>query len=215
MRLTKWGHSCVRLEQGGRVLVIDPGIYSEPDAAIGADAVLITHEHADHLDEGRLRAALVANPALEVWTNASVAELLDGAGPSVHVVGHGDAFTAAGFDVQAHGELHAVVHPDIPVVRNVGFLVGGAVFHPGDSFTLPEAAVTTLLVPVHAPWLKASEAIDFIRAVRPRRALALHDGMLNDRGLGLVERLFGGEMLDVGAPFRRLHPGEQDGSDPS
>ena len=102
--------------------------------------------------------------------------------------------------------MHATIHPDIPAVRNVGFLVGGEVFHPGDSFTLPGVQVATLLVPVHAPWLKASEAIDYVREVRPQRAFALHDGMLNDRGLGLVERLFGGEMLDIGAPFRRPGP---------
>jgi L-ascorbate metabolism protein UlaG (beta-lactamase superfamily) len=210
MRLTKLGHSCVRLERDGRVLVIDPGVFSEPDAAVGAEAVLITHEHVDHLEEGRLRSAIDANPALEVWTNPSVARSLDGLGAPVHPVGHGDAFTAAGFEVQAHGEDHATIHPDIPVVRNVGFLVGGEVFHPGDSFTVPGTPVATLFVPVHAPWLKVSEAIDYIREVRPERARALHDGMLNDRGLGLTERIFGGDMVDVGAPFRRLVPGEDD-----
>jgi L-ascorbate metabolism protein UlaG (beta-lactamase superfamily) len=207
------GHSCVRLEHDGHTLVIDPGMYSEPDAAVGAEAILITHEHADHLDEGRLRAAIDANPKLEVWTNPSVAAQLEGLGVAVHVVGDGQTFTAAGFEVQAHGELHALIHPDIPVVRNVGFLVDAAVFHPGDSFTVPGTPVATLLVPVHAPWLKASEAIDYIREVRPQRAVALHDGMLNDRGLGLVERLFGGDMLDVGAPFRRLAPGDDVGGD--
>ena len=109
MRLTKLGHACVRIEHDGRTLVIDPGGFSKPDAAVGADAVLITHEHPDHLDEARLRAATDANPALEIWTNPSVATLLDGIGAPVHTVGHGDAFEAAGFDVQVHGEFHAMI----------------------------------------------------------------------------------------------------------
>ena len=63
MLLTKKGHSCVRLAKDGATLVIDPGVFSEPDAAAGADALLVTHEHNDHFDEGRLRVALDANPA--------------------------------------------------------------------------------------------------------------------------------------------------------
>jgi L-ascorbate metabolism protein UlaG (beta-lactamase superfamily) len=207
MRLTNLGHACVRIEHDGRTMVIDPGGFSEPHAAVGADAVLITHEHPDHLDEARLRAAIDVNPALEIWTNPSVAALLDGIGAPVHTVGHGDAFEAAGFDVQAHGEFHAVIYPDLPVVRNVCFLVAGAVFHPGDSFTLPDAAVKALFVPVHAPWMKVSEAVGYIREVKPERAFALHEGMLNDRGLALIDRLFGGA-IDLGTTFRRLTDGE-------
>ena len=54
MDITKFTHACVRLDCKGRVLVIDPGIFSEPQALIGADAVLVTHEHADHIDILRL-----------------------------------------------------------------------------------------------------------------------------------------------------------------
>lgn len=97
LTLTKKTHSCIRLEKDGRTLVIDPGGFSEQDAALGADAMLVTHEHADHFDEGRLRAGLEANPAAEVWTLRSVAEQLSAAFPGrVHTVGHGDTFTAAG-----------------------------------------------------------------------------------------------------------------------
>jgi L-ascorbate metabolism protein UlaG (beta-lactamase superfamily) len=208
MLLTKLGHSCVRVEEDGRTLVIDPGGFSEADAAVGADAVLITHEHADHLDEGRLRAAIEARAGLEIWSNPSVVAHLQGIGAPVHSVGHGDAFTAAGFDVSVYGTDHAVIHPDIPIVRNVGFLVDGTLFHPGDALTVPDAPVAALLLPVHAPWLKASEAIDYVREVRPERAFGLHDGMLNDRGLGLVDRIFGGGAgMDLGTGFERLPPG--------
>lgn len=142
--LTKQSHSCIRLEKDGRTLVIDPGGFSEGDAAIGAEAILVTHEHPDHFDEGRIRAGLEADPAARVWTLRSVAERLSAAFPGrVHTVGHGDSFSAAGFDIEVHGELHAVIHPDIPRVTNIGFLADGQVFHPGDALTVPGRAVDT------------------------------------------------------------------------
>ncbi|MCX5010832.1 MULTISPECIES: MBL fold metallo-hydrolase [unclassified Streptomyces] len=181
MKLIKRLHSCVQLEKDGHTLVIDPGAFSEPDAGLGADALLVTHEHPDHFDEGRLRAALDANPAAALWTLRSVAGRLAPAYPGrVHTVGHGDTFSAAGFDVQVHGELHAVIHPDIPRITNVGYLVDGSLFHPGDALTVPEAPVDTLMVPVHAPWNKVAEVIDYLREVKPRRAIDIHDAYLSD-----------------------------------
>ncbi|MCP3819170.1 MBL fold metallo-hydrolase [Streptomyces sp. A3M-1-3] len=181
MRLTKKLHSCIRLEKDGQTLVIDPGAFSEEDAAVGADAVLVTHEHADHFSEERLRAALEANPGAAVWTLRSVADRISAAFPGrVHTVGHGDTFTAAGFDVQVHGELHAVIHPDIPRITNVGYLLDGSVFHPGDAFTVPDQPVQTLMVPVMAPWNKISEVIEYVREVKPQRAIDIHDALLTD-----------------------------------
>jgi L-ascorbate metabolism protein UlaG (beta-lactamase superfamily) len=207
MELTKLGHSCVRITQDGRTLVIDPGGFTEADAAVGADAILITHEHPDHVQQGQLAAAIRSNPAVEVWTNTSVAEQLDGLGMPVHTVGAGDAFTAGGFDIRAYGELHASIHPDLPQVRNIGFLVGGAVFHPGDAYIVPGDPVQALFLPIHAPWVKIGEAVDYAREVAPARTFALHDGMLNERGLGLLDGLLGGP-LDLRSEYRRLASGE-------
>ncbi|MGW2558727.1 MBL fold metallo-hydrolase [Streptomyces sp. NPDC001514] len=181
MKLTKKSHACIRLEKDGRTLVIDPGGFSEEDAAAGADAVLVTHEHPDHFDEQRLRVALDAQPGAEIWTLRSVADRLSAAFPGrVHTVGNGDTFTAAGFDVQVHGELHAVIHPDLPRITNVGFLVDGSVFHPGDALTVPAQPVETLMLPVMAPWSKVSEVIDYVREVKPRRAIDIHDALLTE-----------------------------------
>ncbi len=207
MRLSKLTHACVRLEKDGSVLVIDPGIWAEPDALDGADAVLVTHEHFDHVDEERLRAALTADPALHLWTNASVAEQAREFGGRVHAVRQGDTFTAAGFDVHVYGEQHAMIHRDVPVIPNIGFLVDGTVFHPGDSFTVPEEDVPVLLAPVSAPWLKISEMIDYVREVKPGRGFAIHDAILSDKGLGVVGNWLGQAGKPVGAALSRLEPG--------
>ncbi|MEV3933482.1 MULTISPECIES: MBL fold metallo-hydrolase [unclassified Streptomyces] len=206
LTLTKKTHSCVRLERYGQSLVIDPGGFTEDDAAVGADAILVTHEHPDHFDEARLRAGLDANPAAQVWTLRSVAERLSTAFPGrVHTVGHGDTFTAAGFDVQVHGELHAVIHPDIPRITNIGFLVDGSVFHPGDALTVPDHPVDTLMLPVMAPWSKLSEVVDYVREVKPRRAIDIHDALLTDLARPIYDTQIGAL---GGTDHGRLTPGD-------
>ncbi|MFJ9055586.1 MBL fold metallo-hydrolase [Streptomyces sp. NBC_00111] len=206
LTLTKKTHSCVRLERNGQSLVIDPGGFTEDDAAVGADAILVTHEHPDHFSEARLRAGLEANPAAQVWTLRSVAEQLSAAFPGrVHTVGHGDTFTAAGLDVQVHGELHAVIHPDIPRITNIGFLVDGSVFHPGDALTVPDHPVDTLMLPVMAPWNKISEVIDYVREVKPRRAIDIHDALLTDLARPIYDTQIGAL---GGTDHGRLTPGD-------
>ena len=208
MELIKHGHACVVLCEGNRRLVIDPGVFTGAEALAGASAVLITHEHPDHFAPERLRPALEADPALEVWTNASVAARLEGLGSRVHVVGHGDDVPIADFRVQVHGELHAEIHPEIPRVQNVGFLVDGTVFHPGDALTVPDEPVTTLLLPLHAPWSRTADLVDYMRAVHADQAYAVHDGLLNDAGLGVVLGLLGERGPGTPTPLARLTPGD-------
>jgi L-ascorbate metabolism protein UlaG (beta-lactamase superfamily) len=208
MNLIKHGHACVVLADEDRRIVIDPGGFTDPVAFEGAEAVLVTHEHADHFEPVRLRAALDAAPQLEVWTNRSVAAALEGLGGRVHVVGAGDAIEVAGFEVHVHGELHAEIHPEIPRIANVGFLVAGQVFHPGDALTVPGEPVPTLLLPLHAPWSKVAELVDYVRAVEADQAFAIHDGLLNDAGLGIVSSLLGQRGPGTPTPLSRLAPGD-------
>jgi len=207
MRMTKLGHSCVRLEREGRAIVLDPGIWSGDDPLAGASAVLITHEHADHIDAAIVRAALERDAAIELWTNGAVAGQFADLGARVHAVGHGDAFSAAGFDVRVYGRDHAQIHPDIPVVPNIGFAIDSKVFHPGDSFTVPGEPVEVLLLPVSAPWLKASETFTYARAVRPKMSYAIHDAILNANGIGLVGNLASALLGGEGGAYARLEPG--------
>jgi L-ascorbate metabolism protein UlaG (beta-lactamase superfamily) len=201
MRLAKYGHACVRLEDGDRVLVIDPGTLSEMDALCGASAVLITHEHDDHLDVGKLAAAREANPALTVHTHGALAAAL---GNGAAAVAAGDTFTAAGFTVRAVGGPHAEIIDGLPGCPNIGFVVEG-VYHPGDSLFVPAEAVETLLVPASGPWLKLGEAIKFVRAVRPARAFPVHDANLSDIGL---ENFDGWLLEERATDYARIPLGE-------
>jgi L-ascorbate metabolism protein UlaG (beta-lactamase superfamily) len=209
MLLTKLGHACVRLQKDDRTLVIDPGAFTpEEDALAGADAVLITHEHFDHFVPDRIRKAMAEHPALEVWTSRVVAETLADLGGRVHEVGHEDAVTVAGFDVHVYGESHEILHPDVPPIPNTGFLVDGDVFHPGDALTVPSEPVRTLCLPGNAPWLKIPELYLYTREVRPERAFIVHDGLLNDNGLGVMTKHVEAAGQELGKQFQRLKPGE-------
>jgi L-ascorbate metabolism protein UlaG (beta-lactamase superfamily) len=207
MRLTKLAHACVRLDKDGEVVVIDPGAFGGADALAGADAVLITHEHFDHVEPDTLRAAMTANPGLRVWAPAPVTEQFADFGDRARAVAHGDDFTAAGFTVHVYGEHHAVIHPDLPGVANVGFMVDGEVFHPGDSYTVPEDPVSTLLVPISGPWFSTREMIDYVRAAAPRRTYAIHDALLSPTGLQVAEMFSGLAAGPNNASYTRLEPG--------
>jgi L-ascorbate metabolism protein UlaG (beta-lactamase superfamily) len=203
MKLTKYTHSCVRLEKDGRALVLDPGNFSESAEALeSAEAVLVTHEHADHIDVPAVVDALRANAGLAVFAPARVAGQLQdkatGEAARIHAVNPGSTFQAAGFEIRSFGGQHALIHPQIPIVANIGYLVDGNVYHPGDSFVVPDGiSVKTLLVPLHAPWSKSAEVLDFVIAVRAPRAFQIHDGLLNENGLKIVE----GHVQRIGAKY--------------
>jgi L-ascorbate metabolism protein UlaG (beta-lactamase superfamily) len=189
MRLTKFGHSCLLVEEGRARMLVDPGALSGGFERLeGLTAVLYTHQHADHLDPGRLRGLLGRNPAVRVVSDEASAALLGEAGAEVEVVHDGQELGIGGVGVRVAGREHAVIHPDLPVVANVGYLVGGRLFHPGDAFTLPGGPVEVLAVPAGAPWLKVSEAVDYLRRVRPRVAVPVHEKVLSAVGVSIHYR---------------------------
>jgi L-ascorbate metabolism protein UlaG (beta-lactamase superfamily) len=210
MRLTKFGHSCLLVEEQEVRMLLDPGTLSDGFEELqGLTAILYTHQHADHLDPERVRALLDRNPGVWVVGDEGSADQLHDAGAEVEVVHDGAELDIGGVPVHVFGRDHAVIHPDIPVIPNVGYLIGGRLFHPGDAFTLPGEPVEVLAVPAAAPWLKVSEAIDYLRELHPAVAVPVHEKVLSAIGTTLhhrqLEQLGGSEgttlrVLDDGKP---------------
>lgn len=209
MRLTKFTNSCVRIETPSGTVVLDPGAWSERESLDGADAVLITHEHPDHYSVEHLAAFDVP-----VFTIEAVAQQIRASDPAVAerttVVGPGETFTAAGLPVRAVGELHAIIHPDLPRFYNSGFVVeaeGQKIYHPGDSFELPGEEVDLFLAPVCAPWAKVWEVVDLARNVGAARNLAIHELAYSDFGLGIVDGRMHDFLGAMGRSYTRLPSG--------
>lgn len=216
MLLTKYTHSCVRLEQNSQVLVIDPGNFSESAQALdGAHNVLITHEHPDHIDSDAVLTVLQEDSGVQVFAPHSVAEGLRGNVSDSSVASRViDAMPESTlelpeFNVKTFGGQHALIHPLIPMVNNIGYLINDNVYHPGDSFVIPHGLQPeTLLVPLHAPWSKTAEVIDFVIAARASKAYPIHEALLNRTGLNMVE----GHVKRIGSyygtEFQHLDAGE-------
>ncbi|KQN45528.1 MBL fold metallo-hydrolase [Frigoribacterium sp. Leaf44] len=184
MRLTKLEHACLILEKDGRKLVVDPGSFTAPLVDLhDVDAVVVTHEHADHWTPDQLTHLLATNPDATVYGPSGVATAAEGF--DVHVVADGDTVEVGPFTLAFHGSRHAVIHESIPVIDNVGVLVDGSLFYPGDQFTVPPVPVDVLATPVGAPWLKVSEVIDYVAAVNPRLAFPTHEQTLSAPGLAM------------------------------
>ena len=193
MHLTHFGHSCLLAQftadsDPDTTVLFDPGNFSHGFEGItGLSAILITHQHPDHADPERLPALVDANPQAALYADPQTAAQLGGRWQAVNV---GDEFTVGHLRIRGVGGKHAVIHPDIPVIDNISYLVGdGAhparLMHPGDALYAPGEPVDVLATPAAAPWMKISEAVEYLRAVAPARAVPIHQAIIEPNARGI------------------------------
>jgi L-ascorbate metabolism protein UlaG (beta-lactamase superfamily) len=193
MRLTHFGHACVLVETDTTRLLLDPGTLSRDFSSLTElDAILITHQHNDHLDVAKLPALLAANPGALLLVDPGSAAVVRDAGLPFRVVTPGERVLFGDTTLDVVGGEHALVHADIPTVPNGGFVVDdGAFYHPGDSYFVPAQQIDVLGLPVSGPWIKVGEAIDYLRLVEPRVAVPIHEAALSSTATsyGMLSKL--------------------------
>lgn len=205
MRIIKRGHACLEVIDGGRTLIIDPGDHTEqldPSDLVG---VVITHEHPDHWDPAHLTSLRERFPEAPVFGPVGVLEAAEDF--EIVPVHPGETHTVGPFELQFFGGTHAVIHESIPVIDNVGVLVNSKLYYPGDSFDGPDAPVDVLATPAGAPWLKISEVMDFVMAVKPKRTFATHVLSLSEDGLALSNARIQAAVEAVGGEHIIARPG--------
>ncbi|MES2876644.1 MAG: MBL fold metallo-hydrolase [Patescibacteria group bacterium] len=204
MKLTKYEHACFAVEKDGKLLVVDPGVFTTDLPALeSVVAVVITHEHPDHFDGAALGAIVAHNPDVIIYAHKNVVSQLGDALPNRAVVAN-EGIEIGPFRLEFYGGEHATIHTDIPAGANLGVMINGLIYYPGDSFTLPERPVDVLALPVSAPWMKQSESVDFLTAIKPRLAFPTHDAILSQTGKGLADRLSGTFAEKIGTAYQRL-----------
>ncbi|NYD55202.1 MBL fold metallo-hydrolase [Microbacterium pseudoresistens] len=208
MRVTKHEHATLRIEDHGETIIIDPGSFTIPLQDLEhLVAVVITHEHPDHWTPEHLERILDAAPDAVIYGPPAVAALAEGF--SVQAVEPGDTITAGSFTLRFFGGMHEVIHSSLPVVENVGVLVNDELYYPGDSYAVPEGVeVDVLAAPLGAPWLRVGDAMDFVLAVRPRRAFGTHDMTLSVLGRGMHRQRLRWATEQNGGEFFELEPGD-------
>ena len=206
MDIRKFQHACLELTKDNVSLLIDPGGWSkdfEPNTkTIG---VVITHEHGDHFDKPQLQKIFENNPNICIYAHVDVIAQLNDFPGDKQVVSVGETIIVGPFSLHFTGGTHATIHPDYPICANLGVIVdGGKLYYPGDSFAVPDCPVEVLAVPASAPWMKLSEAMDFITAIKPTAFFPTHDILLSKEGHELAKAWLTKAADAVGSKFKTL-----------
>lgn len=184
MELTYLGHSCLLIEAADQRILIDPGTFSDFDTVRELTAIVVTHQHPDHLDPKRFDALRTDNPNATVLLEPAAAEAIGATGverldTDLHV-------DLGAVLLRAVGEQHAPIHDYMPQISNRGVVIsspdGPTIFHPGDALDAEPGDVDLLCVPVNAPWARIADTVDFVRRIAPGRVIPIHDGLVNDTG---------------------------------
>lgn len=205
MRITHLGHACLLVQMADTRLLIDPGAFTPGlDAVVDLDAILVTHQHADHLDPERLPGLVSANPDALVLTDSGSVPVLAGLG--IEAQAHdGSDVRIGGVSVSPVGETHALIHDEIPRITNVGVLLRAegepTLFHPGDALDAEPGPVDVLAFPLQAPWQRSRDMTAFLRRLAAPHAVPIHDGLLARVGRDLYLTQAG----SLGDPDTRIH----------
>ncbi len=203
MTIKKYGHSCVVLEENGKRLLFDPGVFVfiedkiQPEDIGPVDAVLITHTHPDHYFPAALKKLHALKPfTLLVSADTQKTMEADGLDIATTVLEVGNTAEHEGFTIQTFDSPHQAI--PIPCPHNMGYLINNKVFHPGDSYTFHMAAagVEVLLLPNGGPWATTKQTVEFARAIQPKIALPIHDAMHKDFWLERLNASMAGWMKD-------------------
>ena len=186
MRVSKYIHSCLVVEQGDEKILFDPGIFSfiegavQPETFKDISTIILTHQHPDHVDMNALKQ-IVALSNASVITNSQGKTALAKEGIEASVLEEGSQQTK-NFTIRALSSDHAaILSPTLP--QNTAYILNDAFLNPGDSFASflnPLKGIKVLALPVMAPWLTELTVAEFAGRIAPQMVIPVHDGYVKD-----------------------------------
>ncbi|MES2409360.1 MAG: MBL fold metallo-hydrolase [Patescibacteria group bacterium] len=211
MKITKYGHCCLLVEENGVIVLTDPGSFSNTQNAVkNIDVVLVTHEHPDHFHVESVKEILKNNPEVLIVTNGSVNELLKKENIlNTKIVEGGESFEYKGIMFKGFGVIHEVIYKDWARVQNTGYCIAEKLFIPGDSFEHDDINPEILALPVAGPWMKIETAVDYCIRLMPKKTFPIHDGILSDFGKEVANRVASGILSKQNIEFINLELGKE------
>ena len=214
MTIKKYLHSCILIEENGKRLLIDPGLFSfiegklKPEDIGGVDVILITHKHADHYYPEAMKKILAQKVAL-ILANEEVGALLaKESSPHGEILPYeeikaGDTKNIAGFTIEALAAPHGQIPGETP--QNLAFLINRRILHPGDSLDVKRASPgDVLFLPVVAPWLRLVDALGFADTLKPKKVIPIHDAIMKDFMLERIYAMCANHFTKQGIDFHSL-----------
>jgi L-ascorbate metabolism protein UlaG (beta-lactamase superfamily) len=215
MRITKYLHSCLLVEDHGKRILIDPGAFSFLEGLVRVDdiphidAIGVTHSHPDHADIAHMKAIIERDNPVVLGSRRVVEALKENGIIATEISGENDS--AGGFHIRAIPAKHeSTLSGEEP--ENTAYLINGQILHPGDSFSdemLPYAGTDILALPVSAPWTSELRAAEFAVAMRPKHVIPIHDGHMKSFFQERMYERFKAALEKSGTVFHPLiEPGE-------
>jgi L-ascorbate metabolism protein UlaG (beta-lactamase superfamily) len=206
MKITKYEHALLLVEEDGAQLIVDPGSYSSLPPLNNVTAVSLSHVHDDHSFRPHIERIAHEFPQAKIFGTREVAEKFKDL--PVQVVYHGDRHEVGPFVLDFFGDLHQLIHRSLPVVQNFGLMVNSKLYYPGDSYTIPDLRVEILACPSSAPWLRISDVIDFLNEVKPQKCFPSHNALLSENGHSLQNARIKEIVESHSGEFRYLQIGD-------
>lgn len=208
MKLTKYEHACLILDNGTSKLVIDPGCFTKlPENLTGVSCLVITEEHVDHFDIDNVQKVLDQNLELKILTTQAVNVQLSEVGISSSVIEGEQTVEEGGYNLSFYETPHAPVYKTSPC-RSLSVKVDDYLFYPSDSYNVIKDEVEILALPTSGPWHKLEEAIDFANSINSQKMLVTHNALYSDEGQMVANNFIKANIADKSQEYIYLKPGE-------
>lgn len=208
MKITKFAHACMFVEDKGSRLVIDPGDLTElPDYISNVSTLIITHTHPDHSGIENIKKIVAANPNLTIVANEEVMLQISDIEVNKEKIIENVVKNIGGFELKLFVGDHAAIYKTSPC-KNLRVVVNNKLYYPGDSYVTLGRKVAAVAVPLSAPWAKVSESIEFALACEADIYFPIHDALLNETGLSFFNGWLSRILQESNKKYQILNIGE-------